>query len=304
MTRRRAVLSRLSCPAQESMEYVSAITQRHSIHRYGPEPVAADLVHEVVQAGIESVALYPEIAVRWHIAWAGATVTHALRGQIGISRVLNAPHYVIALSKEQPGYMENLGFRMEQLILTATQAGLGTCWLGHALNEASVHPLVPDIAADEHIVALTPLGYADGSQTSQIVEGILRWGANNVEKQKPLPEIASHYIWTVPWTGEDEDMTRVLEQVQHAPSWSNTQPWHFVVDERWVIATVGNVREGKAYYRLDGGIAMCHFYLAARARGWQGTWMVPEEAEIKMLRDRYAIPETHDVLGIYPVQRT
>jgi len=237
-------------------------------------------------------------------------VTRALRGQIGISRVLNAPHYLIALSKERPGYMEHLGFRMEQLILAATQAGLGTCWLGRALNEASVRPLVPDIAAGEHIVALTPLGYADGSQTARIVEGILRWGANGVEEQKPLPEIASHYIWTVPWTGEDGDMTRVLEQVQRAPSWCNTQPWHFVVDERWVIATVdhpprrGNVREGKAYYRLDGGIAMCHFHLAVRARGWQGTWMVPEEAEIKMLRDRYATPETHDVLGIYPVQRT
>jgi nitroreductase len=292
------------------MEFVSAIAQRYSIHRYGPEPVAADLVHEVVQAGIESVALDPEIAVRWHIAWEGAQVTRALRGQIGISRVLNAPHYVIALSEERPGYMENLGFRMEQLILTATRAGLGTCWIGRALDEASVRPLVPDITAGEHIVALTPLGYADGSQTAQIVEGILRWGTNGVEEQKPLPEIASHYIWTVPWTGGDGDMTRVLEQVQRAPSWSDTQPWHFVVDERWVIATVdhrpqrSNVREGKADYRLDGGIAMCHFYLAARARGWQGTWMVPEEAEIKMLRDRYAIPETHDVLGIYPIQRT
>lgn len=73
------------------MEFVPAIAQRHSIHRYGPEPVAADLVHKVVQAGTESVALYPEIAVRWHIAWEGATVTRALRGQIGIPRVLNAP---------------------------------------------------------------------------------------------------------------------------------------------------------------------------------------------------------------------
>jgi len=292
------------------MEFVSAIAQRYSIHRYSPEPVAADLVHKVVRAGTESVALYPEIAVRWHIVWAGAKVTRALRGQIGIPRVLNAPHYVIALSEERPGYMENLGFRMEQLILTATQAGLGTCWLRCALNKTSVRLLAPDIAAGEHIVALTPLGYADGSQTAQIMEEILRWGASGMEKQKPLPEIASQHIWTVPWTGEDADITHVLEQVQRAPSWSDRQQWHFVVGERWVIATVdhrprrGNVREGKAYYRLDGGIAMCHFYLAARARGWQDTWIIPEEAEIKMLRDRYAIPETHDVLGIYPVQRT
>jgi hypothetical protein len=32
--------------------------------------------------------------------------------------------------------------------------------------------------------------------------------------------------------------------------------------------------------------------------------MIPEEAEVKMRHDRYAIPETHDVLGIYPIQHT
>ena len=292
-----------------STAFVSAITQHHSIHRYRREPVATDLVHQTVRAGIESVALDPEIAVRWHIAWAGAQVTRALRGQTGVSRVLNAPHYLIALSEERPGYMENLGFRMEQLILAATQAGLGTCWLGYALDEARVRALVPDIAAGERIVALTPLGYADGSETGQIVEGILRWGTNGTGEFKPLSEIASHYIWTVPWISEEGDMARILEHVRRAPSWSDTQPWHFVVDERWVIATVdhrppnAHVRTDKADYRLDGGIAMCHFYLAARAHGLQGMWMIPEEAEIKMVRDRYAIPETHDVLGIYPIQR-
>jgi nitroreductase len=293
-----------------SMEFVSAIAQHRSIHRYRPEPVAADLVHRVVEAGRESVALDPEIAVRWHIAWSGAQVTRALRGQTGVSRVLNAPHYLIALSEERPSYMENLGYRMEQLILAATQAGLGTCWLGYTLDEASVRPLVPDVAAEEQIVALTPLGYADGSQAGQIVEGILRWGTNGTSEHKPLSEMASHYIWTVPWIHTEGEMARVLAHVQRAPSWSDTQPWHFVVDERWVIATVDHrprgedVRTGKAYYRLDGGIAMCHFYLATRACGWQGTWMVPEEAEVKMLRDRYAIPETHDILGIYPIQYT
>jgi nitroreductase len=291
------------------MKFVSAITQRHSIHRYSREPIADDLLQEVVQAGIASVALYPEIAVRWHIAWDGDTVTRALRGQIGFSRVLNAPHYLIALSGEGTGYMENMGFRMEQLILAATEAGLGTCWLGHALDEAGIRPLIPDLVPHERVVALTPLGYADRSPTGQIVEEVLRWGTEDVKTQKTLPEIASHYIWSVPWTGGEEELNHILEQARLAPSWSNTQPWHFVVDERWVIATVdhrprrGNVRGDNAYYRLDGGIAMCHFYLAALAQSWQGTWMVPEEAEIKMLRDRYAIPETHDVLGIYPIQR-
>jgi nitroreductase len=292
------------------MQSTSTLTKRHNIHRYSPEPVPEEAVHAVVQAGTASLALDPEIAVRWHIAWEGPAVTRALRGQTGLSRVLNAPHYLIALSEERHGYVENLGFRMEQLMLAAARAGLGTCWLDRAFSEAGVRPLVPDLAAWERIVALTPLGYADGSRAAQVVEEILRWGTDGMQERWPLPTLASHYIWTVPWTGEDEDMRTILEQVLLAPSWSSAPSWHFVVDERWVIATVdqrprrGNAREEKAYSRMDGGIAMCHFYLAARARNWQGTWMVPEEAEVKMLRDRYAIPETHDILGIYPIQRS
>jgi len=34
----------------------------------------------------------------------------------------------------------------------------------------------------------------------------------------------------------------------------------------------GNVRQGKHYYRLDVGIAMAHFFLAAREMRWTGTW--------------------------------
>ena len=102
-------------------------------------------------------------------------------------------------------------------------------------------------------------------------------------------------------------MRRLQQALRSAPSACNIQPWHLVINDQYAILTVdhtpakGNVREGKAYYRLDGGIAMCHFYLAAQAAGWTDQWRVPEAAESKMLRDRYIIPRSHDVLGVYPL---
>jgi len=290
------------------MDLVSAINKRHSVRHYDEKPVPRHIVRQVVDAGKNAVPLRPEIDVRWRVAWDGSKVTQGLEGQMGTYGVFaTVPHYVIAISRERSGYMENIGFCMEQLILAATHLGLGTCWIGGMFSESQMGEFVPDLAQDERIVAITPLGYPSTSTTATMAQQLLYWSDDRLGDRKPVSEIASQHIWTVPWTGDDKALDEILEQTRLAPSWDNTQPWHFVVDDRWVIATVvhtpqrGNVRENRPYYRLDGGIAMCHFYLAAQTHRWMGYWLIPEEAEIKMLRDRYAIPLAYDVLGIFPI---
>jgi nitroreductase len=291
------------------MDLASAIAKRRSVRRYSEKAVPKQLVQQTIAAGQNAARLCPEIDVRWYTVWNGSTLYRCLEDQATVYGVFTVPpHYVIAVSEERPGYMENLGFCMEQMILAATSLGLGTCWIGGMFSEASLSEFAPDLGRNERIVALTPLGYADTSPRADMARRLHRWGTDRLGKRKPLSEIVSQYIWTVPWTDQDETLNRILEQTRFAPSWANTQPWHFVLDDQQVIATVdhtpqaGNVREGKPYYRLDGGIAMCHFYLAAQAEGWTGQWRVPEEAERKMLRDRYAIPGDYDVLGVLAIK--
>ena len=293
------------------MDLVSAIQTRRSVRRYDARPVPQEIVRQVLDVGQNAVPLRPEIEVRWYVVWEGSVMARLLEGHIGIYGMFtSAPHYLIAVSDERPGYMENLGFRMEQMILGATALGLGTCWIGGMFTEDRLSAFVPDLAPDERVIALTPLGYPDTSQSAYIAQQLLRWGNEFLGSRKPLSETVSQHIWSVPWTAEDETMNHILQQTRLAPSWGNTQPWHMVVDDHWVIATVdrtpqrGNLREGKPYYRLDGGIAMCHFYLAAQAHGWPGQWHLPEDAEAKMLRDRYAIPREYDVLGMFAVSHS
>jgi nitroreductase len=240
--------------------------------------------------------------------WNGKVVTRRLGTQGGVrGAFLTVPHYILAVSQERSGYMENLGFCMERLILAATCLELGTCWIGALTIGQNLSEFAPDLAPDERIVALTPLGYADTSQRANLARRLRRWGTDRLGERRPLTETVSQDIWSVPWAGEDEALHRILELTRVAPSWSNEQPWHFVVDEQQVLITVnhtsqeGDVRAAKPYCRLDGGIAMCHFDLAAQAAGWKGRWRVPEAAESKMLRDRYVIPRTYDVLGVYPL---
>jgi nitroreductase len=58
------------------------------------------------------------------------------------------------------------------------------------------------------------------------------------------------------------------------------------------------VRDGKHYYRLDVGIAMAHFFLAAREMGWSGSWQVTGFGPAQVAK-AHAIPDDYEVLGIY-----
>jgi nitroreductase len=219
--------------------------------------------------------------------------------------------------------MENLGFCMQQLILAATALGLGTCWIGEMYVEEDLLDLVPDLAAGERIVALTPLGYADDSEPARMVQHLVRWGTEAQGDRKPLRALVSRDAWPIPWTSglsaEDDHLEQILDLVRLAPSWANVQPWHLIVDtfadDLQVIAAVdrtptrGNVHEGKPYYRLDAGIAMCHLNLAAHALGWPSSqeagvdrpprWHVLRARKQAQARARYGIPGEYDVLGVF-----
>lgn len=295
------------------MDWAACIEKRHSVRRYKPQPVNTTLINQVVAAGKGSVPLYPDIDIRWYMVWNGQAVAQYLGkladvwGDLAARGLTHtAPHYIIAVSQDRPGYMENLGFRMEQLILAATGLGLGTCWIGGMFVEEGLHHLVPDLGADELIVALTPLGYEDDSQSARMAHQLMRWGHERPSgERKPLEEIVSQDTWSVPWSGEDRTWNRVLELVQLAPSWANVQPWHLVVSGQTIILAVSRTppkgdQVVRPYYRLDGGIAMSHLHLAALAAGWSGHWIAPAANE-PYLRTRYAIPNEYDILGIFRI---
>ena len=328
------------------MDLVAAIEERRSVRRYENRPVPKELVQQVVSAGRNAVPLRPEIEVRWYTVWNGAVVERSKgRGSGTLAAFGPAPHYVLAVSQKRPDYMENLGFCMEQLVLAATALGLGTCWIrGRSamgsqgpdqpagtrdrgrrapgsrdelgflgtFDEGELRGLTPDIAADEQIVAITPLGYAETSRRAQMTRRLVRWGTDRLDSRLPLRSMVSLDAWAVPWTGQDEVLNEVFSLTRLAPSWENAQPWHFVVGEGSILAAVRRTSRETAAgetdprCRLDGGIAMCHFYLAAQASGrWaaDARWLTPDDEDLERLRSRYGVPADHDILGVFPMAK-
>jgi len=68
----------------------------------------------VLKAGVESVPLVPEIEIRFHLIEEGHRVVDRLfliPGTYGLYGLV--PDFIVATSRERPGFIENLGFRVE-----------------------------------------------------------------------------------------------------------------------------------------------------------------------------------------------
>lgn len=282
----------------------SAIRSRISARHYERRPVPDNVLEEVVIAGEKSVALDGSIPIRFHLVKEGGLVAKQMTPFTG-TRLLfgSAPHFIIATSAESPLFMVNMGFRMEQMILFATQQGLGTCWIGGMFSEERIGAFM-GLEKRERIVALTPIGYPDTSLLGKVAYNVIELGAMNFGRRKALREIAFGADWKAPLQSDDSELLEALECARLAPSWANTQPWRFLACQRQVIAVAdakgrySNIRQGKHYYRLDVGIAMAHFFLSAREMGWSGRWYINEFEPGKAVAE-HSIPAGYEVLGIY-----
>jgi hypothetical protein len=206
----------------------------------------------------------------------------ALRGLNTYGFIHNSPAFIIGASRPAPMNLENFGYRMELIVLHATDLELGTCWLGGTFTRSGfMHKI--HAAQQESIPAVCSVGHINlaASTVDQAVrlkagsQYRLNWESLFFDRQfgAPLtPENAGSYA-------------EALEMVRIGPSASNKQPWrivkqgdrwHFYLQRttgyrEWWIARLMAIADMQ---RIDMGIAMCHFALAAGEAGLAGSWEV------------------------------
>jgi len=286
------------------MNIREAIRRRISVRHYKSQLVPGEILQSVVKSGASSVALDDKIKIRFHLIKEGRQVAERMTYLTGARFLFgSSPHFIIATSEEKSLFMLNMGFCMEQMILFATEQGLGTCWIGGLFTEERIGDLVR-LGKNERVIALTPIGYPDTSFYGRMTHDLIELGAANFGRRKPLKQIAVGSEWGSPLETQDSELLEALECARLAPSWVNAQPWRFLVNGKEIIAVAdasgrySSVRDGKHYYRLDVGIAMAHFFLAAKEMGWDGKWQVTG-FDVAQVASGYAIPAGYEVLGIY-----
>ncbi len=291
------------------MNLCEAMRVRKSDRTYLTKPVPEDLLIRLIDIFDTSDRLNT-LNLRL-LKMESSLVEHAMTGLIGnYGHIKNAPIWVIGISEHGKNYQENFGFAMERIILECTCEGLGTCWVGGFFKTSLLEKAVPK-DKNERIVCISPVGYA---ASRRIGERTMRsLGGLNV--RKPLSERVFTGKWGNPATNylsSSSDLLEIFELARWAPSASNTQPCHYMVDSKRIVISVLTslqkkypriVEKGKGmsidFQGVDAGIGMAHIYLAAKEFGIKGEWHLEfNESEI---RKEYKIPGEARIVGVFEI---
>lgn len=151
--------------------------------------------------------------------------------------------------------------------------GLQSCWLGGTFKRDMFSEAM-QVTADEVIPAVSPIGYAARSRS--VIDGTLRLLASS-KQRKPWSQLFYADNVDTPLLESDAgSYATVLEMVRLAPSASNKQPWRILREKSafhiFLQRSKGGHDFGVDFQRIDMGIALCHFELAARELSLAGSW--------------------------------
>lgn len=196
--------------------------------------------------------------------------------------IRGARAYIVGAIPQGEKNLEDYGFLMEQIILYATDLGLGTCWLGGTFNKSN---FAQKIAATDHetVPAITPIGYP--AEKRSLRERLIRWGAGS-KNRLPWENLFFQDTFDTPLTSAAAgSYETALEMVRLAPSASNKQPWRIIKEKErncfhfYIQRTIGYQKNSERFkmvdlQRVDIGIALCHFQLTTQEKNLAGAWKI------------------------------
>ncbi len=275
------------------MQFISSVIElirrRSSCRSYTAQPIEPDKQRELNQCLSELERGPLGSRARFMLIAADAQGRQSLRGLGTYGFIQGATGFIIGALGAGQRNLEDFGYLMEQIVLYATDLGLGTCWLGGTFTRSSFARRMA-LRPDEMMSAVCAVGYA--ANKTRMVDRFLRRQAGSDHRlgweqlffngqfgQPLLPEPAGLYALS-------------LEMVRLGPSASNKQPWRIVHESgrdehhgQWHFylqrspgyrkPALGLVQIDDIQ-RVDMGIAMCHFALTAQENGLRGQWAIHE----------------------------
>lgn len=185
--------------------------------------------------------------------------------------IRGAKDFLAITVKDQPYAMEAVGYQFENLVLYATDMGLGTVWLAGTFNRKDFKNVI-EISDEDLFPCICPVGYP--GQKRSFIEKITRVSLGS-KKRKEWDKLFFLDHFSKSLTKEDAGRyTDALDMLRLAPSATNAQPWA-VVKEGDKFHFFCNYKNGinndvKKIKHLDLGIALSHFHQTAMSDGLNG----------------------------------
>ncbi len=195
------------------MDRYQAIYRRRSVRNYSHEELTKSEMKQIKRSIKNRIELYSNIDTEVDILGIDV-LENAIKGIVLNYNKIEAPYYLVVGSETKEGYLRNIGYSIEPLVLDLTRTNLGGCWMGAGFDVDEVKRAA-GFTEDMKPVVLIAFGYpADGSSPHR----------NNREeaKRKGLSELLIHQRGEINGTWRN-----ILDAARMAPSAVNSQPWRF-----------------------------------------------------------------------------
>jgi len=178
--------------------------------------------------------------------------------------------YMAGKMRRVPHAEEAFGYTFEKVVLFAETLGMGTTWIAGTMNRDAFERAM-ELSEDEVMPCVSPLGYP--AKRMSLRETMMRKGVK-ADTRLDFGTLFFHGSFDTPLKKEDAGaLSDAFEAVRLAPSAVNKQPWRCVSSDGKVHFyekhSKGYVSEKNGWdlQKIDMGIALCHFELAAKDCG-------------------------------------
>ena len=191
--------------------------------------------------------------------------------------IKGAKDFLAITVKDQPYAMEAIGYQFENLVLYATDIGIGTVWLAGTFKRKDFINVI-EIGEDDLFPCICPLGYP--AQKQSFLEKITKASLGS-KKRKDWDKLFFLEDFTKALTKADAGIYEdALEMLRLAPSATNSQPWA-VVKEGNKFHFFCNYKntlndDVKKIKHIDIGIALSHFHQTAMSKGLNGNLQIED----------------------------
>ena len=245
-----------------------AVEKRISVRTYAKTPLSQELKEQLMRyASKLQNPLGPNIRVQM--------IEKEIKGEgekLGTYGIIRGAGLYLGVTVADVEYApEALGYEFEQLLLYATSLGLGSCWLGGTFNRSAFAAQL-EIKENEIFSILSPIGYP--AQKFRLSEQLMRRSLK-ADSRYPWHKLFFRDSFDRPLSENAAGKYAFpLQMLRLAPSAVNKQPWRVVLTNNaahfFEQHSRGTQSAGMDMQRIDVGIAICHFHMAAMEAGLTG----------------------------------
>ena len=252
------------------MKILDIMRKRRSVRTFDGNALRPEDAQKILECAEKAETPYG-IPIVWKLL-------DAKKDGLSSSVIVGTDTYIAGKMKKVAHAEEAFGYAFEEIVLFAESLGVGTTWIAGTMDRGAFEKAM-DLADGEAMPCVSPLGYP--AKKMSLRESMMRKGVKADTRMRPSELFFDGSFGSPLPEDKAGKLAEALEAVRLAPSAVNKQPWRVVVcgDKAHFYEkhSKGYVTpDGWDVQKIDMGIALCHFALAAKECGMEASLQISD----------------------------